>query len=755
MKRKISEESINRRIKRGAILTSILVLIVSSCGILSITTLKGVNERSQHEETEETVQEYLNHIEQQFQVDLETLSMMSIFVGDNLDRDREDLSYQLKKTKKENPFIQLGYYSLDGKGIQIDSDGSIKSNLIFSKLNTELQEGIKKAWDGESVITNPYEVEGCSAIAYVLPVYQDKKIIAALIGVRSTESFDEILEQDMIADEFFNMNWMEKDGNFIALSDINLIQKEVDSIFESEMISDSEKNKIKEAIRADKAYKSSLVVDSQKYDIYFSPFKENNWYLVYLDTIDYNKMPMSIAVVTVNIVFILMILFNIFIMTCGCYMLKRSGSDIINLTFYDTLTGCYNFEKFKQELAMRVTNLTDCFMVTLNIRDFQYINDMIGSRSADGVLCDIAHTIEVHLREDEIACRANADQFYFMLHEMEKEEVEARVFHIMERICQKVQNKNISYPITLYAGIARMDEEGKSERKAKDLLHRAEFAQKQVEKSYENRIFFYDQRMRETEKLQKYIESHRRQALENEEFQVYLQPKFNVKENRLSGAEALVRWIRKDGTMVYPDQFIPMFEKNGFCVELDLYMFEKSCELLARWQKEGKKNIWLSVNQSRLLFYRSDYVETLEKILKKYEIPRGMIQIEILEGIAAENINELNKVFQKLHGIGLRLALDDFGTGYSSLNILSGLDIDEIKFDKQFLLEKNPQQKEKNKIMIQRIVELVGSFSISTVVEGIESEEDESFIRKIGCTIGQGYYYSPPISIDRFEEEFF
>ena len=155
-----------------------------------------------------------------------------------------------------------------------------------------------------------------------------------------------------------------------------------------------------------------------------------------------------------------------------------------------------------------------------------------------------------------------------------------------------------------------------------------------------------------------------KQALEQEEFKMYLQPKIDLETNHIIGAEALVRWIRADGTVIYPDQFIPTFERNGFCSELDLYMVEQACKQLRKWLDAGKEPIQISVNQSKLLFYQSDYIERLCEITNRYQIPPAQITLEILEGLAAKNIDELNKTINKLHQIGFHISLDDFGSGY-------------------------------------------------------------------------------------------
>lgn len=244
------------------------------------------------------------------------------------------------------------------------------------------------------------------------------------------------------------------------------------------------------------------------------------------------------------------------------------------------------------------------------------------------------------------------------------------------------------------------------------------------------------------------------QALENGEFKMYLQPKFDLRTGRLSGAEALVRWIRGDGKVIYPGQFIPIFESNGFCAVLDMYMTEQVCRLIRKWLDQGIRPIPVSVNHSKILFYETDYVGRMEKLIEKYETPARWITLEILEGLAMENIDKLNQVIASLKEIGFRISMDDFGSGYSSLNTLGKLDIDELKLDKGFMEGIDGTDQQKQKIILEHIIMISRSLEISTVAEGIETKENEQMIQELGCDFGQGYYYCRPIPAEEFHEKY-
>ena len=208
--------------------------------------------------------------------------------------------------------------------------------------------------------------------------------------------------------------------------------------------------------------------------------------------------------------------------------------------------------------------------------------------------------------------------------------------------------------------------------------------------------------------------------------------------------------------MIYPGQFIPIFEKNGFCSNLDLYMVEQVCRQIRAWIDEGTTPVPLSVNQSKLLFYEVDYIDKMKGLLEKYQVPGNLITLEILEGLAMGNIDELNEKILRLKELGFRISMDDFGSGYSSLNTLASLKIDEVKFDREFLLrlQERGMDYDRQVVIMSEIVELTKKLKISTVIEGVETQENEDLIKKLGCGYGQGYYYSRPVSVEEFSEKY-
>lgn len=189
-------------------------------------------------------------------------------------------------------------------------------------------------------------------------------------------------------------------------------------------------------------------------------------------------------------------------------------------------------------------------------------------------------------------------------------------------------------------------------------------------------------------------------------------------------------------------------------MKLDMYMFEQACLQIRKWMDQGIEPIGISVNQSKLLFYESDYVERLNAIVQKYQVPAHLLTLEILEDLVINNVDEVNEKIEQLHQIGFKVSMDDFGSGYSSLNILGKIDIDELKIDRIFLQEILDGKNKKAQIILEEIIKLTKILSISTVVEGIETKEYHDFVKSLGCHYGQGYYYDKPISQQEFEIQY-
>ena len=242
------------------------------------------------------------------------------------------------------------------------------------------------------------------------------------------------------------------------------------------------------------------------------------------------------------------------------------------------------------------------------------------------------------------------------------------------------------------------------------------------------------------------------EALANGEFKPFLQAKFNMIENHISGAEALVRWIKPDGKVVSPGDFIPVFERNGFVEKIDFYMLEEICKYLRRMIDENREVYKISVNQSRYLLNDPEYANKVKTILLKYQIPVGLIELELTETVFFHEKERMIQTMKELKNMNVDLSIDDFGSGYSSFNILKDVPFDVLKIDREFLSDS--VHTEKGKIILQKIVDMAHGLGMSVICEGVENVEQIELLVSIDCHYAQGFYYARPIPIEEFIEKY-
>ena len=281
------------------------------------------------------------------------------------------------------------------------------------------------------------------------------------------------------------------------------------------------------------------------------------------------------------------------------------------------------------------------------------------------------------------------------------------------------------------------------------MLDRTHLALENAKKISGEKIQFYDEADLRRIVTEKQIENSMEEALERGDFSVYLQPKCDFKTGRMAGAEALVRWKKGDAGLVRPDDFIPIFEKNGFILRLDMFILEQVVSLLSRWKSCGLTPVPVAVNFSRLHLNDSRYIPQMTCLVDKYGVAHNLIEVELTENVILNNLECAQNVIRGLHRKGFSVAMDDFGSGYSSLNVLKNLQFDGIKLDKEFL--GGFDENENAKKVIEGAVRMIKSLGVKVIAEGVETREQADFLRRTGCDVAQGYLFSKPVDVEAFE----
>ena len=431
------------------------------------------------------------------------------------------------------------------------------------------------------------------------------------------------------------------------------------------------------------------------------------------------------------------------------YSLEISNKTLYDITTKDPLTGAYNFETFKKKAQKLLTQTTKKYSLSyVDFADFKYINDVFGYKYGDEILINYAATISNELRTGEVLGRVSADNFVILRYYNEKNDIMVRQQQVDIKITEFMHDMYGGQAVSVQCGIFYLEDLAE-DLQIEGILDRANYARKTVKTGLNRKYAVYDESIRKQLRYEKSIENRMLKSLENEEFLVYFQPKVDLQTGLATQAEALVRWQTDEGLIIPPDKFIPIFEKKYLISSLDQYVFKKVCTFIRRRLDAGLPVNTISVNVSRLQFYNSDFVKTYEDIKNKFRIPDHLLEIEITESIAFDNVTFLEKTVSELKSKGFLISIDDFGTGFSSLSLLKNIPIDVLKIDQSFFRESI--HKEKDNIVIKGIIDLVNKLSIRTVAEGIETAEQVAFLKSVNCNMIQGYFFYRPLPEDKFE----
>lgn len=415
----------------------------------------------------------------------------------------------------------------------------------------------------------------------------------------------------------------------------------------------------------------------------------------------------------------------------------------------DDVTGGKNKKEFER-IAKDLLKGRDgqYVLVYANIDRFKFINENFGNEVGDRILRQIQTIIDEELRWDEVSGRIMADNFGILMRYHSLPKLDQRLYRISKQFSDLTDESENSYGITLYYGVYIIEKSDESD--VSSMLEHANLARKKISPSHLVPMGVYD--VKDSERLgrDKALEMKMHKALQFGHFIPYLQPKYELESETIAGAEALVRWIDPEEGMIYPDEFIPLFEGNGFIVELDLYMFEEVCKLVERWHREGHKVIPISVNLSRSHFEIPNFFDYYEYVLKKYEIPPKSIEIELTESLFYNDFDSLTNLVNRIHNVGLSCSIDDFGSGYSSLNMLKDVRVDALKLDRVFF--ESGENDERGKDVIQSVLQLAQALDLHTISEGVEERAQVDFLKEMNCDLIQGYVFAKPMPVKEFEK---
>nr|WP_315103620.1 EAL domain-containing protein [uncultured Catonella sp.] len=421
--------------------------------------------------------------------------------------------------------------------------------------------------------------------------------------------------------------------------------------------------------------------------------------------------------------------------------------DIFNKDKYkathDKLTGLYNSDYFceKVEEALKDNPGVEYYILCSDIKDFKLINDSFGKTIGDRVLNSIAWKLREKTSKDTLYCRLSGDKFCILL---EKENYDEEVF---VGIAKEVSmTDGINYPINMQIGVYKIEDRSIS---PSTMIDRAGMAIAENKEDYQNKIFYYDDKIRESKYWEQRLSGELDSAIADNQLRVYLQAQCNDRGD-VVGAEALIRWIHPTEGMIPPYRFISMFEQNGLISKVDLFVWDQAASLLKKWKEQGKGEFYISVNISPADFYFLDVYKEFVNIVKRYDIEPSRLKLEITETVIMKDVESRLMIVERLRDFGFTVEMDDFGSGYSSLNMLKDISVDVLKLDMGFLYK--TKDEEKSRKIIEMIVQLSKALDMPVICEGVETQSQFEFLKSIKCDYFQGYLFAKPVSIEEFEK---
>ncbi len=411
----------------------------------------------------------------------------------------------------------------------------------------------------------------------------------------------------------------------------------------------------------------------------------------------------------------------------------------------DSLTGLYNRSAFYRHASEMIKSNHEVpyYIVYFDISAFKVINDLFHTETGNVILKTAGRYFRGIINDRvSVLGRIGADHFVICMPQ-DMLNID-RVIRELDRI---MRGLNISQNILFFAGIYPVVDVNLS---VDQMCDRASMALNKIKGNYITRYAYYDASMREKLLRDQMIVRDMEYALDDNQFTIYLQPIYRPDENKIVSAEALVRWFHPESGMISPGFFIPVFERNGFIVKLDRFVWESVCKFLRSRLNAGKKIVPVSVNVSRLNFYSFDLLIFLLNLIKKYELEPWMLKLEVTESAYMDNPKQIITVINQFKESGFPVLMDDFGAGYSSFNMLKDIQIDVLKVDMAFVRE--IERSERARTILQMIVALAQELKMGIVTEGVETKTQLDYIMSMGFVDIQGYYFSKPLPVKDFNE---
>lgn len=424
------------------------------------------------------------------------------------------------------------------------------------------------------------------------------------------------------------------------------------------------------------------------------------------------------------------------------YLLQKNEK----LTLYDSLTGIPNRQFFWQQLEQQIASATPLFVLYLNIKRFKLINEIHGHATGDELLIQLSERLKPVLNKPDIIARVGGDEFAIICLKKydngQCREYAERLVDAVERPFYSESGQKCTVGLSI--GIAHFPSDASN---AEDLMKFADLAVYSAKKQSKSNVQFYSLELKEASRKRLELENALRDAIEHEQFELYLQPMLDIASGKIIKAEALIRWCLPDGEIIGPDEFIPAAEQSGLIVPIGKWVISRACEILSSMNKD-QAPFKLSINLSPRQINDRQLFSFIHESLKANDIPAKSLELELTEGVLVDDYDRVQFLLNEVRNLGISVSIDDFGTGYSSLSYLKKLPIDFLKIDRSFV--KDLDTDENDKAIVLAVIAMAHSLKLGVIAEGVETQQQLDFLKHNHCDSAQGFLFSKPIKVEQF-----
>jgi diguanylate cyclase (GGDEF)-like protein len=429
---------------------------------------------------------------------------------------------------------------------------------------------------------------------------------------------------------------------------------------------------------------------------------------------------------------------------------RQSLSQIERLAHHDALTGLPNRvlarDRFDQAASQARRSHTKAALLFLDLDNFKTVNDSLGHVAGDALLRDVAARLVASVRVNDTVSRQGGDEFLIVLGDLDDEDsVAAIAVKLVAHMAKPFQISGLEVTATCSLGIAMFPDNGTD---FDSLIKHADMAMYQAKDAGRNAFHFFDEAMNANVTEHMHLVSAMRSALANGEFRLHYQPQFRLKDQRIVGAEALLRWHHPQLGDIPPATFIPLAERSGLIVDIGAWVLHEACRQAKAWQHAGLKDLVMAINVSPAQFRRDGIERDIQSALAAADLSPHCIELELTESLLLADATKLSELLSRLRALGLRFSIDDFGTGYSNLGYLKRFDVESLKIDQSFVRRMTTDANDDG--IVRAIVQMSHSLKLNAVAEGIEDAQALAMLVDMGCDYGQGFHWSPALPPEEF-----